>query len=193
MSVRTLVLGGIRSGKSRWAEQALATAAGAGVALRYVATGADPHPDGGDPSWARRVAAHRARRSARWSTAQSADVAAALRQRPQLPTLVDDLGGWLTAALDRQGWDADTADARDRRLDDATATLLAAVAEFPAELIVVSPEVGLSIVADTASGRLFADRLGSLNQAVAERCDRVVLVVAGQPVVVKPAPDAGGR
>lgn len=191
--MRTLVLGGIRSGKSRWAENALARAAGAGVALRYLATGADPRPASGDPSWARRVAAHRARRSARWSTVESADVAAVLRQRPHLPTLVDDLGGWLTAALDRQGWDVDTADARDRRLDDATDTLLAALTAFPAELTVVSPEVGLSIVADTASGRLFADRLGSLNQAIADRCDRVVLVVAGQPVPIKPAPQAGAR
>lgn len=177
MSSRVLVLGGIRSGKSRWAE-ARFTAPGA--AVRYLATGGG----GDDADWARRVAAHRGRRPAHWSTVESSDVATVLRQRPHPPTLVDDLGGWLTALLDRHGWDPAvpiTADV------DA---LCAAVRAFPAELVLVSPEVGLSVVAPTPAGRRFADELGALNQRLAAVCDRVVLVVAGQALPIKPD---GGR
>jgi adenosylcobinamide kinase/adenosylcobinamide-phosphate guanylyltransferase len=51
--------------------------------------------------------------------------------------------------------------------------------------VLVSPEVGLSVVPATESGRLFADALGSLNQRLATVCDRVVLVIAGQELIVK--------
>ena len=99
-AVRILVLGGIRSGKSRWAEHAVAAAAG-DAPVRYVATGARPTgPD--DAGWAHRVAAHRARRPAHWSTVETDDVAAALRTDASTATLVDDIGGWLTAAMDRR-------------------------------------------------------------------------------------------
>ena len=60
-----------------------------------------------------------------------------------------------------------------------------AVAGFGAELVLVSPEVGLTVVPETAAGRRFADELGTLNQRLAALCDRVVLVVAGQPLTVK--------
>ncbi|ETB32698.1 hypothetical protein O977_11035, partial [Mycobacterium avium subsp. paratuberculosis 10-5975] len=63
--------------------------------------------------------------------------------------------------------------------------VLAAVAEFAGALVLVSPEVGLTVVPATASARRFADELGSLNQRLARLCDRVVLVVAGQPVPIK--------
>jgi adenosylcobinamide kinase/adenosylcobinamide-phosphate guanylyltransferase len=65
--------------------------------------------------------------------------------------------------------------------------VLAAVGAFASPLVLVSPEVGLTIVPATASGRRFADELGSLNQRLARLCDRVVLVVAGQPVPIKPS------
>ncbi len=63
--------------------------------------------------------------------------------------------------------------------------LLDAVAGFAAELVLVSPEVGLTVVPETAAGRRFADELGALNQRLAALCEHVVLVVAGQPVTVK--------
>ena len=63
--------------------------------------------------------------------------------------------------------------------------LIDAVAAHDAELVLVSPEVGLTVVPATVAGRRFADELGALNQRLAELCDRVVLVVAGQPVTVK--------
>ena len=176
--MRTLVLGGIRSGKSQWAEGAIASDAGAGQPVCYLATGATPD---GDADWAARIAAHRARRPSHWSTVETADVATQLRSETATPTLVDDIGGWLTAAMDRRdAWTTGsvTADVAD---------LIDAVDAFGAPLALVSPEVGLTVVPHTASGRRFADELGSLNQQLAALCDQVVLVVAGQPLTVKAA------
>ncbi len=111
---------------------------------------------------------------------ESVDVADQLRAEPDSPTLVEDLGCWLTAALDRRGWDVGpiTSD-----VDD----LVAAVDQSAAELVLVSPEVGMSVVPATESGRRFADELGVLNRRLAECCEQVVLVVAGQPVWIKKA------
>lgn len=177
--MRTLVLGGIRSGKSHWAESMISAGSTAArqTCVRYVATG--PAPDG-DTAWTRRVAEHRDRRPAAWRTVETVDVAANLRAHPQTPTIVDDLGGWLTAVLDRRGW---TAEPIDTEVDE----LLAAVDATAAQLVLVSPEVGLTVVPATESGRRFADELGLLNQRLAERCQQVVLVVAGQPLWIKQA------
>jgi adenosylcobinamide kinase/adenosylcobinamide-phosphate guanylyltransferase len=176
--VRTLVLGGIRSGKSQWAETAIAESTGAGQPVRYLATGAIPD---GDADWSARIAAHRARRPPHWSTIETVDVPTQLHSDAATPTLVDDIGGWLTAAMDRRGaWTTGSVAA------DVT-DLLDAVEAFPSPLALVSPEVGLTVVPHTTSGRRFADELGSLNQRLAALCDRVVLVVAGQPLTVKAA------
>jgi NaMN:DMB phosphoribosyltransferase len=97
--------------------------------------------------------------------------------KPDETVLVDDLGGWITALLDP---------ARQPNDDEATVAALAeAVGACRARLVVVSPEVGLSLVPMTAVGRAFADALGTANQALAAVCDRVVLVVAGQPTWLK--------
>jgi adenosylcobinamide kinase/adenosylcobinamide-phosphate guanylyltransferase len=175
-AVRILVLGGIRSGKSQWAETAIAESVAEGESVRYLATG--PAPDG-DADWSARVAAHRERRPSHWLTIETVDVAEQLRSHTKTATLVDDVGGWLTAAMDRCGaWTGASvrADADD---------LLDAVGAVGAPLALVSPEVGLTVVPQTESGRRFADELGTLNQRLAALCDRVVLVVAGQPMTVK--------
>jgi adenosylcobinamide kinase / adenosylcobinamide-phosphate guanylyltransferase len=170
--VRTLVLGGIRSGKSQWAEAAI----GEGVPVRYLATGP---ASGADSEWSARVAVHRERRPSHWVTVETVDVATQLRSEPTMATLVDDVGGWLTAAMDRSGaWTGASVSAD---VED----LLDAVAAFAAPLVLVSPEVGLTVVPHTEAGRRFADELGSLNQRLANLCDQVVLVVAGQPMTVK--------
>jgi nicotinate-nucleotide--dimethylbenzimidazole phosphoribosyltransferase len=163
--MRVLVLGGIRSGKSKVAEGFVA---GTGT-VRYVATAAS---DDTDPEWTRRIAEHRRRRPAGWSTEEiGADpqrLAAILAEaKPDEALLVDDLGGWLTALGDR---------------GEPVPDLALAVRDCPAaRLVLVSPEVGLSVVPPTEAGRAFADGIGALNQAAAEACDEVVLVVAGQP------------
>lgn len=172
--MRTLVLGGIRSGKSQWAEDWVAGAAGPSGSVRYVATGSVA----GDADFAARVSAHQNRRPAHWSTVESADVATTLRAAGAA-TMVDDIGGWLVAAMDRRA--AWTGGSIQSDIDELTS----AVREFTAPLALVSPEVGLTVVPATKSGRRFADELGSLNQRLAAVCDRVVLVVAGQPLTVK--------
>lgn len=170
--MRVLVLGGIRSGKSDFAESVISQSSDR---VRYLATGvlAD------DDEWAARVSAHRERRPEHWETVETSDVTKQLRSDDADPTLVDDIGGWLTAAMDRtQAWTAGSARADVDGLVDA-------VAAYQADLVLVSPEVGLTVVPETVAGRLFADQLGVLNQRLAAVCDRVVLVVAGQPVTVK--------
>ena len=104
-----------------------------------------------------------------------------------IPTLVDDLGGWLTGTLDRNNaWDDGPVEGPVvNSIEDSIESMLAAVGAFGSTLVLVSPEVGLTVVPASASGRRFADELGSLNQRVAELCDQVVLVVAGQAVPIK--------
>ncbi|GAB3001948.1 bifunctional adenosylcobinamide kinase/adenosylcobinamide-phosphate guanylyltransferase [Mycobacterium bourgelatii] len=175
--MRTLVLGGIRSGKSRWAEEAITTSLQPGQSVCYLAPGP---PVDDDPEWSERVARHRGRRPGHWSTVETEDVAEHLTQSPQTPTLVDDLGGWLTATMDRHNaWDGGSVEA-------SVEALLGAVGGFASTLVLVSPEVGLTVVPASKSGRRFADELGDLNQRVAALCDQVVLVVAGQPLTIKP-------
>lgn len=176
--MRTLVLGGIRSGKSGWAEHAIAEAISPGTPVRYLATGVI---DSDDAAWTQRVGAHRDRRPPSWFTVESTDVATHLRTDPGTATLVDDVGGWLTAAMDSTGAWAD-----EPGLDDAVDDLLGAIGAFDAPLVLVSPEVGLTVVPATAAGRRFADAAGLLNQRLAALCDRVVLVVAGIAVPIKP-------
>ncbi|MFG3712156.1 bifunctional adenosylcobinamide kinase/adenosylcobinamide-phosphate guanylyltransferase [Micromonospora sp. NPDC047730] len=178
-----LVLGGIRSGKSEFAESLVAEA----PTVRYVATAADAPAD--DAEWAARLAAHRARRPESWTTEETADDPRRLADviasaGPNETLLVDDLGGWVTVLLDPAHQPAD---------DTATvAELAAAVRGCAARLVLVSPEVGLSLVPTTPLGRAFTDALGAANRAVADACDAVVLVVAGQAAWLKPgAPQPG--
>jgi adenosyl cobinamide kinase/adenosyl cobinamide phosphate guanylyltransferase/NaMN:DMB phosphoribosyltransferase len=174
-----LILGGIRSGKSAYAESLVGRAA----EVRYVATG--PAETADDPEWAARLAAHRARRPEGWLTEETgADPRRLIdllgEAKPDQTVLVDDLGGWMTALLSEAGW-APSAVA------EPVAALVEAVRECPARLVVVSPEVGLSVVPPTEAGRAFADALGTANRALADVCDTVALVVAGQPTWLKRA------
>jgi nicotinate-nucleotide--dimethylbenzimidazole phosphoribosyltransferase len=177
-----LVLGGIRSGKSEFAESLVTGAA----EVRYVAT-APASPQ--DPEWAARVAAHRDRRPAGWQTEEIGTdpgrlVGLLAETKPDQTVLVDDLGGWVTALLTEAGWAAD-------RVDEPVSGLVDAVRGCAGRLVVVSPEVGLSVVPMTSSGRAFTDALGSANQTLAGACDAVVLVVAGQPSWLKRGTPAG--
>jgi adenosylcobinamide kinase / adenosylcobinamide-phosphate guanylyltransferase len=180
--VRTLVLGGIRSGKSRWAEAAIAEPLAPDQVVHYLATGEAVNADA---TWWRRIAEHRDRRPPHWLTVETDDIATQLRQSQGTPTLIDDMGGWLTAVMDRRrAWEEGSVSVDvDVDVDD----MLAAVAEFCSPLVLVSPEVGLTVVPTTESGRRFADERGMLNQRLAVLCDRVVLVIAGHPLPIKPA------
>ncbi|GAA1462187.1 nicotinate-nucleotide--dimethylbenzimidazole phosphoribosyltransferase [Williamsia maris] len=173
--MRTLILGGIHSGKSAYAEELIAAATGAESA-RYLATAVTPAT--GDPEWTARIDRHRRRRPDTWTTVETGDLAEALRTDATTPSLIDDLGNWVSSYLDSVGgWDDPTVD-----LSTRTTELCSAISAFEGDLVLVSPEVGLSLVAPTPSGRRFQQELGSVNAAVAAACDRVVLVVAGRPI-----------
>ena len=107
-------------------------------------------------------------------------------RRPQSPTLVDDIGGWLTAAMDRRGaWTAGSVAADVDELIDA-------VGAFGSPLVLVSPEVGLTVVPRDGGGPAVRRRAGQRSTSGwPALCDRVVLVVAGQPVTVKEPSRAG--
>ena len=123
--MRTLVLGGIRSGKSQWAETAIAESTVAGQPVRYLATGAAPE---GDADWSARIAAHRARRPSHWSTVETIDLPTQLRSEVATATLVDDIGGWLTAVMDRRdAWTAGSPGSVAADVDD----LIDAVGRWP--------------------------------------------------------------
>lgn len=174
--MRTLVLGGTRSGKSRHAEDLLDDAA----PVRYLAT-ARRRP--GDAEWDARLDAHRARRSPAWSTVEEPDVAALVADGGG-PLLVDDLATWLTGVLDDAGaWDAPSVPPA---VGVAVDGLVAAVRDAPGRVVLVSAETGLGVVPATRAGRLFRDELGALNAALAAVCDEVVLLVAGLVVPLKP-------
>ncbi len=167
------VLGGARSGKSRYAEHLLAKE----PSVHYVATGHEPD-DTLDPEWAERVAAHRRGRPPSWTTWETSDVPGALRAADRA-VLVDCLSMWVTRLID----DAAAWNDRDRahaEVERATDDLVAALRDVTQHAVLVSNETGYGIVPDSPSGRLFRDCLGRVNARVADSSDRVVLVVAGR-------------
>jgi adenosyl cobinamide kinase/adenosyl cobinamide phosphate guanylyltransferase len=173
--VRTLVFGGARSGKSAHAEGLLTD-----DLATYVATA---RRIAGDAEWDARIAKHVAHRPPGWHTVETAEVAGLLRDAApgDPPILVDDLATWLTGELDdAKAWDGPVEPVRAR-----VAELVRAVGGCRARLVLVSAEVGLGVVPQTRSGRLFRDELGALNAAVAQACDEVLLLVAGLPVRLK--------
>ena len=169
----SLVLGGARSGKSRYAESLVAALPPPWRApWTYVAT-AEP----GDAEMAERIASHRVRRGGSWRTIEAPrDLAGSLQAAKAAPVLVDCLTLWLSNLM-LAGTEID---AEMERLD-------AALSAAAAPIVMVANEVGYGIVPDHPLGRRFRDMQGLLNQRIAARADRVVLVVAGLPLALKGA------
>jgi adenosylcobinamide kinase/adenosylcobinamide-phosphate guanylyltransferase len=168
---RILVLGGQRSGKSRYAEELVL--AGSGVAV-YLATAA---ANDGDADMAVRIARHRTRRDGRWRTVEEPlELAAAIeREAGQgYHVLVECLTVWLSNLM-----------MAERDVAEAGAELCAVLARVRGDVTLVSGEVGLGIIPDNALARRYADALGVMNQQIAAAVDRVVLVAAGLPLVLK--------
>ncbi|MGX9354520.1 bifunctional adenosylcobinamide kinase/adenosylcobinamide-phosphate guanylyltransferase [Roseobacteraceae bacterium S113] len=170
MEKSILITGGARSGKSLFAER-LALAHG-GDAI-YIAT-AEAH----DGEMEARIAAHQARRDARWHNLHAPlELARALRESDDgtTPRLVDCLTLWLTnLMLGDRDWHA------------ALSELVEATAAVEAPVIFVTNEVGLGIVPENALARAFRDAAGRVNQEMGAACKAVHLVVAGQPLQIKP-------
>jgi adenosylcobinamide kinase / adenosylcobinamide-phosphate guanylyltransferase len=166
----TLVLGGARSGKSRYAERLVMALPSPWL---YVATA-----EARDSEMVERVAVHQAQRGPGWTTVETPrDIAGALAANANTPALVDCLTLWLSNVLLA---DADV-DAEIEHLDGA-------LARTAAPVVLVANEVGSGIVPDNALGRRFRDLQGLLNQRIAVRADRVFLVVAGLPLTLKGSP-----
>lgn len=164
-----LVLGGARSGKSRFAEGLLARHAPPWL---YVATA-----EAGDAEMVTRIAAHKARRGTDWMTREAPrDLVGALAEPGDRPVLVDCLTLWLSNLM-----------LADAAVDAEISRLEQALEKARAPVVLVANEVGSGIVPDNALARRFRDLQGQLNQRLAARADRVVLVVAGLPLFVKGA------
>jgi len=166
----TLVLGGARSGKSRYAENLIMASRPPWI---FMAT-AEP----GDTEMTERIALHRRWRGPEWQTIEAPhDLTAALAAvAADIPVLVDCLTLWLS---NRMLADAD--------MEPEISRLEAALDSRRGPIVLVSNEVGFGIVPQNELGRRFRDLQGSLNQRLAARASRVVLMVAGLPIVVKEA------
>lgn len=166
-----LILGGARSGKSRLAERLALESA---LPVTYIATS---QPLDGELN--ERVALHRQRRPAHWQLIEEPlELARVLRENAAADAclLVDCLTLWLTNLLMLE--DAE-------RLKVEREALLSSLALLPGEVIFVSNETGLGIVPLGELTRRYVDEAGWLHQTLAERCQRVVLTVAGLPLTLK--------
>ena len=167
MSFVTFVLGGARSGKSRYAEGLAARHRGPKI---YIATA-----ENFDEEMRARVAEHRAQRSERWETYEAPlELVAALANCKTGFVLIDCITVWMGNLMHRR---------RDVRTE--IEKLCEALAHTKARTVVVSNEVGLSIVPDNAMARAFRDEQGFANQRIAEMADEVIFVAAGLPMVLK--------
>jgi adenosylcobinamide kinase / adenosylcobinamide-phosphate guanylyltransferase len=166
----TLVLGGARSGKSRYAENLIAASRPPWI---FLAT-AEP----GDPEMTERIALHRRRRGPDWQTIEAPhELAAALAAvAADAPILIDCMTLWLS---NRMLADAD--------LEAEIVRFEAVLNDRHGPVVLVSNEVGFGIVPDNELARRFRDLQGRINQRLAARADRVILMVAGLPIMVKEA------
>jgi adenosylcobinamide kinase/adenosylcobinamide-phosphate guanylyltransferase len=171
--LKTLILGGVRSGKSRYADE-LARAAAHPVTV--IAT-AQPE----DEEMTRRIEAHRRYRSPDWTVIEEpVRLAAALRAAaaPASVIIIDCLTLWLSNLLCGEDPDA---------LEREMASFLQVLPEIASHCLLVSNEVGFGIIPASPLARRFGDEAGALHQRLAPICDRVVLMVAGLPMSIKAA------
>jgi len=165
----TLVLGGARSGKSRYAESLITALPPPWI---YVATA-----ESGDEEMAARIESHRQRRDAQWRTIEAPrELAKALSACGDEPVLVDCLTLWLSNLM-----------LAEANIEKEIAQLEKALRSARARLGLVANEVGSGIVPSYPLGRRFRDLQGTLNQRIAASAERVILMVAGLPLVLKGA------
>jgi adenosylcobinamide kinase/adenosylcobinamide-phosphate guanylyltransferase len=168
----TLVLGGARSGKSSYA-QALAELRAHQRGLRPVMIAT---AEALDAEMADRIARHRAERDSVWRTIEAPlDLAApiAALQEDEI-AVADCLTLWLSNLL-----------VREMSIEEHVTALMSALERCVADVVLVSNEVGWGIVPDNTLARRFRDEAGRLHQRLAASCDRVELVVAGLPMILK--------
>jgi adenosylcobinamide kinase / adenosylcobinamide-phosphate guanylyltransferase len=168
----TLVLGGARSGKTRYALTEAQRLASTSRTLVMIATAV-----AGDDEMTARIARHREERGTAWRTIEEPLALAAMVTREASAKhviVVDCLTLWLTNLM-----------LADEDVEAASDALLQSLALPDLDILLISNEVGFGIVPDNALARRFRDEAGRLHQRIAATADRVVLVVAGIPMVVK--------
>ncbi len=169
--MKELILGGMRSGKSRLAEQ---HAHESKLPVTYFATA-----QAQDDEMRARIAHHQAQRPGHWQLVEEPLALAAALQRHASEDrclLVDCLTLWLTNLLCLED---------EVRLRQETAALLEALPGLPGTIILVSNETGMGVVPLGELTRRYCDETGRLHQALAQRCDKVILTVAGLPLNLK--------
>ncbi|PID36015.1 MAG: bifunctional adenosylcobinamide kinase/adenosylcobinamide-phosphate guanylyltransferase [Rhodobacterales bacterium] len=163
----TLVLGGIASGKSDFAERLIAAS---GLPPTYIATA-----EARDAEMAEKISAHKARRGAEWRNLEAPmDLADAILLEESGMVLVDCLSMWLTNHL-----------LAESDLEAEFMQLLNAIDAAKTPLVIVSNEVGLGGIAADTLTRRFAEKQGEINRLIAAQADKVVLVSAGIAQVLK--------
>ena len=178
----TLVLGGVRSGKSAFAEE---LANRSGESALYLATG-----QAFDEEMADRIRRHRMRRPAHWHTLEEPLALAEALERgltgetPARTLLLDSLDVWVANLL--LAHEGEEFSATESLAAAGLESLIRVCSDANLSAIMVSSEVGLSPVPPNPLGRQFQDLLGTVNQRAAARADEVYLVVAGIPVWIKP-------
>lgn len=169
--MKELILGGMRSGKSRLAEQ---HAQATNLPVTYVATATAQ-----DDEMRQRIAHHQAQRPEHWLLVEEPIALAAALQRHAAAdrcVLVDCLTLWLTNLLCLDD---------EARLRQEVAALLDVLPKLPGTVILVSNETGMGVVPLGELTRRYCDEAGRLHQAVAQQCDKVIMTVAGLPLVLK--------
>lgn len=184
--VRTLILGGARSGKSSYAEQ-LASATQREVI--YIAT-AGAVASSTDSEMQMRIALHKAQRPAHWQTVeQPLMLGAAIAEwsSPERILLIDCLTVWLSNLLfsEERIYPEIGKIIPPELFHQERAAFLQVLAEAKGDVILVSNEVGMGIVPQGAISRWFVDEAGRLNQAVAAGCERAIFIAAGLPLILK--------
>lgn len=172
--MKTLILGGVRSGKSRLAER---LAVESGLPVTYIATAS-----AGDEEMRARIAAHRARRPAAWPLVEEPrELAAALHTRATADRclLVDCLTLWLTNLL---------TDNDATLLERERDALLNVLPALPGRIILVSNETNMGVTPLGELTRRYCDEAGRLHQDLARICEHVILTVAGLPHILKGKP-----
>lgn len=171
-----LVIGGIRSGKTALAEKmASELASAAGLQIAYVATAAAL-----DEEMSVRIKRHQQARPSHWLLSErQVQLAAAVGEfaiMPEPPVLlIDCMSLWISNLLH----------AGKPIFERERQAFLSAMPSYPGAMVIVSNETGLGVIGMDALTRRFCDELGWLNQALAERCDRVVMSIAGLDLVLK--------
>ncbi|HET7472827.1 MAG TPA: bifunctional adenosylcobinamide kinase/adenosylcobinamide-phosphate guanylyltransferase [Candidatus Limnocylindrales bacterium] len=167
-----VVLGGTRSGKSRFGRDRAAALAGDGR-VTYIATALP-----GDPELDDRIARHRRDRPGHWTTVEpGAELPDAVRSCPPGTTiLIDGLTLWLSLLVTAPDADVDAV------LDGPIAELVEAIGAHDGPVIVVSDEIGLGLVPSDPLSRRFRDALGFTHQRLVEASDEAWFLVAGRPI-----------